>query len=392
MRTRFADVNIFETPSPGADGDSSFNMQTETLMQMMSGLLSRIATPASFSLISDPAVFNNTMVSWLTDPNFHLPGGSIVGLCCSSLLGLQFEEESAGADGLTDDFRRFLLATSLAHSGWRDPESITTRDLCAAGQISGCRLIKRLDRILTPQFLARCGRESCQVLFLLVLGAVLGVGYSLSQLEDHSPSFPSEMLSPELQRSPTLWLAMKEHLCQMLAHHLIFVGSMLGIKLDTGLEQRIIETAVNRWNKAESFVWADVMVFDERKGAEHAVLEEGVESSGSSGSSEFGAKEVGEEALMETKVPLQESMPPLPPLGPRLVPIPCQDVAGFQPQALDHWSENPQSYLSMFDKPENCGLTSPESAAQAEKSPIVPSETQSNSGLRFFEPASKYLG
>ncbi|KAG7293691.1 hypothetical protein NEMBOFW57_003747 [Staphylotrichum longicolle] len=322
VRTRFADVNIFDSSSRADAADAAATMRTETLMRTMSTLLTRIATPAKFSLTSNPTAFNNTMVSWLTDPDFHLPNGSIVGLCCSSLLGLEFQEEAAtGTDGLITDFRRFLLATSLAHAGWRDGgNAIKALDLCAAGQISGCSLIKRLDRILTPQFLARCGRESCQVLFLLVLGAVLGVGYSSSQMEQHSPEFPSaEMLSPEFQRSPTLWLAMKEHLCQMLAHHLIFVGSMLGIKLDTGLEQRIIETAVSRWNKAEEFVWAD--------------------AAGLAG------------------YPIQPSLDQTE--ASRPVKNENDDEEGVS-GADDREAENPKSYLAMFDEPESFESAGPQ--------------------------------
>ncbi|KAK4041849.1 hypothetical protein C8A01DRAFT_14488 [Parachaetomium inaequale] len=351
VRTRFADVNIFDPSSPP---DAAADMQTETLMLAMSNLLARIATPANFTLTSNPRAFNNTMISWLTDPDFHLPNGSIVGLCCSSLLGLQFQDDAAAdTDGLITDFRLFLLATSLAHAGWRDStlKTIQTRDLCAAGQISGYRLLKRLDRILTPQFLSRCGRESCQVLFLLVLGAVLGVGYSSSQLQHHSPQFPSaDMLSPEFQRSPTLWLAMKEHLCQMLAHHLIFVGSMLGIKLETGVEQRIIDTAVSRWNKAEEFVWADMVVAcaagPEGSPSRTADLPEVVKT-------EHGD---GDSAPVDRSLQPASSHPPSPmQQPPQLVAVPWSEVKHFQHQPMETWSENPTSYLSMFDEPDNPG-------------------------------------
>jgi hypothetical protein len=363
VRTRFADVNIFAPSSQALAGAGAAEaMQTETLMNAMGDLLTRIAAPADFTLTSNPTAFNNTMLAWLTDPHFHLPNGSIVGLCCSSLLGLQFQEEgstpggsgsssssSNSTDGLLPDFRLFLLATSLAHAGWRDntgASTLKTRDLCAAGQISGYRLLKRLDRILTPQFLSRCGRESCQVLFLLVLGAVLGVGYSASQLgDDQSPAFPAAeqtMLSPEFQRSPTLWLAMKEHLCQMLAHHLIFVGSMLGIRLETGLEQRIIDTAVKRWNKAEEFVWADVVGYPVQTPPGRAESSATVKNEDGDGDSVSGERSLG--------------LAPPPP--PRLVPIPCPDVRQFQPQTTDAWSENPTSYLSMFEESDTFGVES----------------------------------
>ncbi|KAK4152673.1 hypothetical protein C8A00DRAFT_44275 [Chaetomidium leptoderma] len=372
VRTRFGDVNIFQFDSSSEAEAAFVTMRTETLMRTMSGLLARIATPANFSLTSNPAAFNNTMVSWLTDRDFHLPNGSIVGLCCSSLLGLQFQDETTtDTDDLVTDFRRFLLATSLTHAGWRDSSSSAAkaRDLCAAAQISGCRLIKRLDRVLTPQFLARFDRDSCQVLFLLVLGTVLGVGYSSSRLEHDSPEFPAaETLSLEFQRSPTLWVAMKEHLCQMLAHHLIFVGSMLGIKLDTSMEQRIIDTAVSRWRKAEEFVWADV---PEMPGAVKSEEEKSV---------------LGERSLQLSS----SCSPPLPrPQPPQLVPIPWLEIKQFQPQTAETWSENPKSYLSMFDEPVNSDSdTQTPRATQEEAASPTMSASEPNAQLQGSEPVT----
>ncbi|KAK3393909.1 hypothetical protein B0H63DRAFT_30521 [Podospora didyma] len=356
VRTRFADVNIFqsawaETPT----------MQLETVMARMGGLLARIATPANFSLHSDTIVFNETLVSWLTNPQFNLPNGSIVGLCCSNLLSLQFQDETVSGDNLATEFRRFLLATSLVHSGWRGDKDVTQRDLCAAGHISGYRLMKQLDRVLTPQFLAKCGRDSCQVLFLLVLGVVLGVGYSSQNLTD-SPSFPTQLLGAEFQKSPTLWLAMKEHLCQMLAHHLIFLGSLLGIKLDTGLERRIIDTAISRWNKMEAFVWADATGLNHQYQHQHQQpqplpsppplrqLSMPSVPIRSGKDAEVVPMKVAED---DQNPPYWEDPPPPPAATAAsashapLIPIPFPEVAQFRLDHFDQWCENPRSYLDM---------------------------------------------
>ncbi|KAL2256157.1 hypothetical protein VTK26DRAFT_2093 [Humicola hyalothermophila] len=311
----------------------------------------------------NPAVFHDTMVSWLTDPSFHLPNSRIVGMCCSSLLGLQFPEESDGTDGVLADFRRLLLATSLSHRGWHDTRSITDRDVCAAGQISsGCRLIKRLDRTLTPQDLARRDRESCQHLFLLALGTVLGVGYSLSQQPQdvQASPFPSDVLGPELQRSPTLWLAMKEHLCQMLTQHSIFVGSKLGIKLDLGLEQRIVETAGSRWNEAKSLVWADLVGGGE-------VFQQGKRTEGNE--DEEDAATADSEALVRGET--LSSPPP--------------EVGDHRPRMFDLWSENPQSYLSMFDEPD-VGDSSPHYGPIQEEQGALESNTGSQVQPNFSQP------
>ncbi|KAK0631255.1 hypothetical protein B0T14DRAFT_559073 [Immersiella caudata] len=355
VRTRFADVNIYFSETA-----QSPTMQMETLLARMSALLTRIATPAHFTLTSDPAIFNDTLTSWLTDPSFAFPNGSVVGLCCSSLLSLEFQDpDPLGDDGLMIEFRRFLLATSLAHSGWTG--EIPYSDLLTVGHVSGYRLIKRLDRILTPQFLSRLPQESTQVLFLLVLGAVLGVCYSSAT--PPSPSLPasppqqpqpprSSMMSHEFTQSPTLYLTMKEHLCQMLAHHLIFLGSTLGIKLDTTMEQRIIDTAAQRWNKMERYAWAEAhspSPYDPRA----CEPEPG-----------FGDR-------AKARVPPYwgpEEPPPFPgpgawgvPSGPTLYPMASPEAEIFRPEPLGEWEGNPQSYLDMAmeGEPESYECASP---------------------------------
>ncbi|KAK0658011.1 hypothetical protein B0T16DRAFT_386447 [Cercophora newfieldiana] len=367
VRTRFADINIFFSETSHAP-----TMQIETLLSRMSALLVRIATPAEFTLTSDPATFNTTLTSWLTDPTFSFPNGSVVGLCCSSLLSLQFQDPDplSGDDGLMTEFRRFLLSTSLAHSGWTG--EIPQSELLTAGHVSGYRLIKRLDRILTPQFLSKLSQESTQMLFLLVLGAVLGVGYSSAMPPSPSPSLPTSpsrgssrseqqqqpqppsmsMMSHEFTQSPTLYLSMKEHLCQMLAHHLIFLGSSLGIKLDTTMEQRIIDTAAVRWNKMEKYAWAEA-----QGGLPFSTPQVDARSY------EFQEKE----RMWNPPYWGLEEPPPAPPPfpgpgpgawgvpGPTLYAIACPETDEFSPEPLGEWEGNPQSYLEMAmeDEPES---------------------------------------
>ncbi|KAM7205732.1 hypothetical protein V8F20_002965 [Naviculisporaceae sp. PSN 640] len=353
IRSRYSDVNIFYS-------DQIAVMQIETFSAKMSNLLARVALPASFTSsfnLEQRDKFNDTLENWLTDPSSKFPNGSIVALCCSNLLSIHFQEELLD-DDLLPEFQKFLLATTLAHSGWHARE-MKKRELCAAGHISGYRLIKRLDRILTPQFLSQCSPEYCQVLFLLLLGTILGVGYSSTQLTDSdpSPSFPAaEMLDTEFQQSPTLWLAMKEHLCQMLAHHLIYLASLLGVKLDTGVERRIIDTAIHRWSKMESFVWADGVesTLDERDAISRNIMNrKRAEFTIDGPSRQPSLLQQDQPQIYEQyqnppywqqePVPQMDSVPrnPTP-----LVPIPCDDIAHFATD-FTGWSENPESYMSM---------------------------------------------
>ncbi|KAK4187922.1 hypothetical protein QBC35DRAFT_497666 [Podospora australis] len=422
VRTRFADVNIFLSPS--ASSDDSFKMRTETLMLKMSRLLSRIATPAQFSFLPNQAAFNKTMTSWLTDPNFHLPGGgSIVGLCCSNLLALRFAAEEKDSDlrELGADFQQFLLATSLSHtgSGSGQEAGLNPFEVGFAGQVSGSRLLLKLDRILTPQYLSKLSRSSCQVLFLFVLGAVLGVLYSTSstamQMQGmHSPDFPADLVDEQLQQSPTLWLAMREHLCQMLAHHLIYLGGMLGIKLETGMERRIIECAGKGWGRISNptttmtpaiptvfpgqkqqhydwdtgYVWGDGITArqDKAQEQEKEVLEEGLPM-GLAGAKEdnlnpnYWEEDLNTEndiampamaaATADTDIPTPQAIPrPSEPPPPPLVPIACgPELAHFQNfhESTYDWDPNPTSYLNMSEEPENYYAPAATSPAVAEE-------------------------
>lgn len=45
------------------------------------------------------------------------------------------------------------------------------------------------------------------------------------------------------------------HLCQILAHYLVYLGSCLKLSLASDLEQLLLETVPSRWNKRGKFEW-----------------------------------------------------------------------------------------------------------------------------------------
>jgi hypothetical protein len=49
---------------------------------------------------------------------------------------------------------------------------------------------------------------------------------------------------------------MQNHLCQILAHYLIYLGSHLKLPIASGTDQFILEAAPTRWNKQGFFSWA----------------------------------------------------------------------------------------------------------------------------------------
>jgi len=48
---------------------------------------------------------------------------------------------------------------------------------------------------------------------------------------------------------------MQDHLCQILAHYVLYLGSQLGIQIAGHVEQFILEAAAARWKKQGNFEW-----------------------------------------------------------------------------------------------------------------------------------------
>lgn len=357
-------------------------MQLDAFVSRTSGLLSRIAASANFSLQSDQATFDRALVSWLKDPDSNLPRGYIIGLCCSSLLSIRFPDESRGND-LIPEFRRFVLAVSLAHHGRRNSNESKLRqkhEHCARHE-SRSHLIRRLDGILTPQYFSNFSPESCQVLFHLVLGAVLDMGHSPLHTATScdfwsSSTAPSNLLSPEYQQSPTLWLSTKNQLVRTVAQDLVFLGSSkLGIKVEgtTDLEKLIIGTAISRWNEMESRIWADGITEKAATGQEPQSPTLSPTPASKSPSYErerrHSSSPTDNDNNLDRNPPYWEDPPPTPPpptVEPTLIPVMppyhqhltaphTQFQSQFQTAAarLSFWSENPASYLEMTDEPES---------------------------------------
>nr|CDP22309.1 Putative protein of unknown function [Podospora anserina S mat+] len=352
IRTRFVDVDIFQVQS------GPQKMRTETLMLKMGALLGRIAQPAEFASLDEPS-FNQKITRWLLDEAYTVPelqGGSMVAGMCANLLGLSFASEDGSKketemEELTHDFRRFLMTASMRYSNFESKLAgmVTKQEAWTAGTMSGSRMLLALDKLLTPQYLGKLSRESCQVLFLVVLGAVLGVGYSsksMGQEMERQPEAGMQVEDWEFQQSPTLWLAMRDHLCQMLAHHLIYLGGLLGIKMDTEMERRVIEWAGKGWGRitptllgetdgsqAKGYVWG------------HGILTPPSEEMQGIERSSRGKMADSNPVYWDESTPRAER-PFEPP--PPLVAVPFDsEISQFQIESLYSWDQNPTSYLEM---------------------------------------------
>ncbi|KAH8748730.1 hypothetical protein F5882DRAFT_386889 [Hyaloscypha sp. PMI_1271] len=194
------------------------------------------------------------VAAWLN--NTKVSPSSKVGILSSPNF-MELIKPCVGHDTMLS-FQRMLYSQSLAYLrlATEDKYRINVLELRQIGAITGQGFLKFLDSKLRPQSLASCAKEEIQTLYLLVIGTVLAVGYSSSV---------AEMLGPLTQS-----YAMRDHLCQILAHFIIYLGSRLDLQFDHRAEQLIIEGAAARWHKEGFFEWADLPADDlaQRKGTD----------------------------------------------------------------------------------------------------------------------------
>ncbi|PVH78541.1 hypothetical protein DL98DRAFT_516715 [Cadophora sp. DSE1049] len=145
------------------------------------------------------------------------------------------------------NFRLMLYATSLAHIQRTIPENreFDVPELLQIGSVAGHEFLKHLDEKLKPQKLAKCTGDDIRALFLLAFGTILAVGYA----DDTGSN-----ATPEKQRQ---FKAMQEHICQILAHYVTYLGSQLGLPLASGTEQFMLEAAPEKWRKQGIFRWSN---------------------------------------------------------------------------------------------------------------------------------------
>ncbi|KAF4635574.1 hypothetical protein G7Y89_g2527 [Cudoniella acicularis] len=164
------------------------------------------------------------------------------------------------------NFQRMIYAISLAYTQPAAPDkhAYGALDLYRVGSIAGHEFLKDLDRRLRPEALKRCDENVLQALFLLLVGTILAVGYTefRGELPDcaiASTNSDQESVPDNESQPPRLklreYIAMRSHLCQILAHYVVFLASQLNLRLDSHVEQFMLETAANRWHKKGAFWW-----------------------------------------------------------------------------------------------------------------------------------------
>jgi hypothetical protein len=158
---------------------------------------------------------------------------------------------------LTLDFRRLMYSASLAYVRSSSPhyeDSMNVAELHHISYLAGYDLVNALDLLFSPQSLAKSHLQRIRALFLLSFGTLLAIHYSHRLID--SPPFPGYSNdSTTTKNDQTLWDAMQDHLCLMLAHHLVFLGSRIGFTFQPDVEKKLLTTSVCKWLPEGSFTW-----------------------------------------------------------------------------------------------------------------------------------------
>lgn len=184
--------------------------------------------------LNDPMISKTSKVGTLSSPHFL----DLVRPCLQETTGTTFQ--------------RMMYAISLAYTQPTAPDRhhLSISELHQIGSIAGHDILNILEEKLRPQSLKKCSGDDLRVLFLLVVGTILAVGYT------ELPATRTEINQLDQFK------AMQNHLCQILAHYVIYLGSQLKLPIANGADQFILEAAPARWHKEGIFQWKTARVSD----------------------------------------------------------------------------------------------------------------------------------
>lgn len=136
--------------------------------------------------------FTENCAKWINDP--EVTDTSQVGAMSS----IQFQDliKPFVGDTISKEFRCMVYAISSARTqqGTAKKHQYTVLELQTLGSLAGEQLLHFLEKQLTPQSLANRSKNEQQVLFLMIIGTILAIGYAQPMVE--SPPFPSPDVSP----------------------------------------------------------------------------------------------------------------------------------------------------------------------------------------------------
>ncbi|KUI69932.1 hypothetical protein VM1G_11630 [Cytospora mali] len=219
--------------------------------------------PVPTPLIPDLEMLTRRCLIWITNDEPVTQDTSIIALLTSKHFAVALQGYIDPT--ITSTLQHFLLSTSLTYTSWRDrnppSQRLSVRDLQRLSHLTGSALLHKLDGLLDPETFTRSSKPILQALFLVLFGTMLGITYSTSA-GSGPPEIRTDLLSKVLRESPTLWMAMRERLCQLLANSLITLANMINLQFDKeAVKNNILEGCLmGRWNRTGRWVWADAVL------------------------------------------------------------------------------------------------------------------------------------
>jgi hypothetical protein len=148
------------------------------------------STPVELAFADDVkwevGAFTEGCAKWISDS--EMMGISQVGAMSSS----QFQDmiRPFVGDAVCKCFQGMVYTLSLAHTQQSSAEThqYTAMELQRIGSLSGEHFLAFLEKSLKPQSLGKLSKNELQVLFLMLIGTILAVGYA--QPVEEFPPFP----------------------------------------------------------------------------------------------------------------------------------------------------------------------------------------------------------
>jgi len=228
--------------------------------------LSRFSDSVSFNFLVEwdmDKIFID-MMSWLhsQSPNEVSQVGILCFPGCAELFNCSIPSE------IVKDFQIMLLSLTTAHCqvfGAGNSQSL--QNLEYVGVFAGRRVFRYFDRLQSSRgnMPDRNGIQTFAIAkanVFILLGTIMAIYYTT----DPGYSRGFDILNPETAsyRPSTVWNAMKEHVCSMLTHHLLFVATRFGFTIFVNTERMFIRRCIQLWDKTPKFNW--IFIKGERDG------------------------------------------------------------------------------------------------------------------------------
>lgn len=170
--------------------------------------------------------------AWVTVDSVHPAATSRVGILssaeCQGLLRIYLNDDLCSNLGL------LVKISSLLYSGNEPPHPYIDRErLILMRSLVGARLLKSLETFLKSSILTKASKEQLTGLFLVLLGVIIAVSYTVTT--------STEEARCELSR--------------ILAHHMVVIGERIGLLNHDVKKQQLIEDCHNLWKKTGNFEW-----------------------------------------------------------------------------------------------------------------------------------------